>query len=162
MPPPPSPAAVPAAAPVAEEAPRGIVAWRTAERRARLVALYADPAWSLGAIWRELMAMPGPSMGHLQNANMGVWVKKLREEGVLGERPAGSPVRKGGPAPAAPADEDEGEDVPVDTLPPGEVRETPQLRRARELLGMGVRINDVKTSVKLTVVELDALKAGAV
>lgn len=114
--------------------------WRTPEREVVLRAMWPQAGASMKAIFQALAEIQGPKMpAEVENARH--WGKRLN----LGPRPVMSPQAASAPAAEAAAE-------------PEDVRETPQMVRARELLAMGLHPNDIKSAVRLSAVEFAAIQ----
>lgn len=118
-------------------------AWKTAEREAHVRARWPVAGVTQKQIYAEIAAMPGPPVPP-EPANLRDWANRLK----LGPRPIAGVQPEEHPLPSAP---------PVQSAPQAAVRETEALKRGRELLGMGLHINDVRQAVKLTAAELQVL-----
>lgn len=146
--------------PVAEALPPGPRAmWKTAERVALMRA-----SWPVGAspatLSRALAAMPGAPLPRGDGWLYG-WARALGLSRPPLPRPTRrvvvkAPTEDVAPAPVAPPPAVVGDTVPA---MPGVV-ETPQLKRARELLGMGLDPNEIRDAVRLSASEMAAVRAA--
>jgi hypothetical protein len=126
--------------------PSNAFPWRTPARLAVLEVEYPG-GMEMMEIRRRMEALPGPALPS-GNAMLWRWVttRGLKRGVPKAEALPVAPVPD--EAPEAVPDE-----APVALLPEGEVRETPQLQRARELLAMEMHPNDIKLAVRLSASE---------
>jgi hypothetical protein len=126
--------------------PANAFPWRTPARLAVLEAEY-PAGMEMMEIRRRMAALPGPA---LPSGNAMLW-RWVTTRGLK----RGAPKAEALPVAPAPdaAPEAVPDEAPVALLPEGEVRETPQLQRARELLAMEMHPNDIKLAVRLSAVE---------
>jgi hypothetical protein len=130
--------------------PANAFPWRTPARLAVLEAEY-PAGMEMMEIRRRMEALPGPALPS-GNAMLWRWVTtRGLKRGV--PKVEALPVDPAPEAAPEPAPEEAPDEAPVVFLPEGEVRETPQLKRARELLAMDLHPNDIKLAVRLSAVE---------
>jgi hypothetical protein len=135
--------------------PSNAFPWRTPARLAVLEAEY-PAGMEMMEIRRRMEALPGLPLPQ-GNAMLWRWVTtRGLKRGVA--KVEALPVAPACDAAPEATLEAAPEEAPVVLLPEGAIRETPQLKRARELLAMELHPNDIKLAVRLSASEFDVVR----